>query len=144
MGERIKDSWKVDHIGIACRDIHMAIDDYEKLGFVKSHEKIYEGRVQKVRIQFMHLEGTEIELLEPLDKEDEHNVLSSYLKTSNYKMYHLCYEVEDLDAAMDYLRNEGYRKLGKMWLDSAHGNRRMLFMYHKRIGVMEIAEREKE
>lgn len=133
--------FKVDHIGIACRDINVAIDDYERLGFIKSHEEIYVGKYQKVRVQFMHLGDTEIELLEPLDKNDDHNVLSSYLKSQNYKMYHLCYEVDDFDEIISFLKREGCRQLGESWLDSTHSDRKMLFMYHRRMGLIEIAER---
>lgn len=141
MMKKEMDNLKVDHIGIACRDINLAISDYERLGFMKSHEEIHEGKHQKVRVQFMHLGDTEIELLEPLDKNDERNVLSSYLKSPNYKMYHLCYEVDDFDETIIFLKKEGYRKLGESWLDPTHDDRRMLFMYHRRIGLVEIAER---
>ena len=124
--------WKVDHI--ACRELEQAIKDYELLGFQKCHKQIHDGQVQKVRVQFMHLGETVIELLEPQDKADEHNPLSSYLATPGYKMYHLCYEVDDFDEAVSYLRKNNYRQLGKIFSDSTHNARRLVFMYHRRGG----------
>lgn len=49
--------WKVDHIGVACRDLAQATEDYEKLGFVKSHSDVHRGTDQPVFVQFMHLGG---------------------------------------------------------------------------------------
>lgn len=133
-------NWKVDHIGIACRDIVQAINDYEKLGFRRIHEDIHEGQTQKVKVQFMILGETVIELLAPLDKEDRCNPLNSYIKTPNYKMYHLCYKVDDLDNAISYLQECGYRMIGTIFPDSMHNHRKLVFMYHRMGGVIELAE----
>ena len=133
--------WKVDHIGIACRDLALAIKNYENLGFRKTHDEIHEGQTQKVKVQFMQLNNTVIELLEPLNKEDERNPLYSYLKTPNYKMYHLCYEVDDFDNTILYLKQYGYRMIGHIFSDSMHNHRRLVFMYHRWGGVIELAER---
>lgn len=85
--------------------------------------------------------GVEIELLEPIEKDDPHNPLSSYLQTPLYKMYHMCYEVDDLEDAVEKLKEQGFRVVGKSWLDKTHHDRRMLFLFHRRMGLVEIGEK---
>lgn len=133
--------WKVDHIGVACRSIEKAIKDYEDLGFQKMHKEIWDGKTQPIRAQFMKLGDIEIELLEPKDENDEKNTLKAYLKTPQYKMYHMCYVVEEFDEAIQYLRKRRYRPVGEEFIDDTHNGRRVIFMIHPKMGLIEIAEK---
>lgn len=131
--------WRVDHIGIACRDIALATSEYQKLGFQKTGPVVI-GQTQKVKAQFMKLGEVEIELLEPVDKDSQDNPLSSYLKTQVYKMYHICYRIHDMDAAMEYQKGLHFRQLGPIFPDSSHDQRKAVFMYHRHMGVLELVE----
>jgi len=59
---------------------------------------------------FVILANTKIELLSPLG---ENSPIASFLERHpDGGMHHLCYEVEDIIAARDKLRQEGARVLG--------------------------------
>ena len=59
---------------------------------------------------FVTLANTKIELLAPLG---ENSPIASFLaRHPDGGMHHLCYEVEDIIAARDRLRQEGARVLG--------------------------------
>jgi methylmalonyl-CoA/ethylmalonyl-CoA epimerase len=63
-----------------------------------------------VRVVFVELPNTKIELLEPLG---ETSPVRGFLERNpSGGMHHLCYEVDDIIAARDRLRAEGARVLG--------------------------------
>ena len=63
-----------------------------------------------VRVVFVELPNTKIELLEPLG---ENSPIKAFLeKNPSGGMHHVCYEVADIMAARDKLIAEGARVLG--------------------------------
>ena len=59
---------------------------------------------------FVELDNSKIELLHPLG---EDSTIAKYLeRTPDGGMHHICFEVEDIIAARDQLRNDGARVLG--------------------------------
>ena len=85
-----------------------------------------------VTVVFIELPNTKIELLEPLG---EISPIAKFLeKNSDGGMHHVCYEVEDIRAARDRLKEKGARVLGdgepKI---GAHG-KPVLFLHPKDFG----------
>lgn len=78
---------------------------------------------------FVTLANTKIELLVPLG---ENSPIASFLERHpDGGMHHLCYEVEDIIAARDKLRQEGARVLGNGEpATGAHG-KPVLFLHPK-------------
>ena len=63
-----------------------------------------------VRVVFVELENTKVELLEPLG---EGSPIAAFLeKNPSGGMHHICYEVADIIAARDGLVADGARVLG--------------------------------
>jgi methylmalonyl-CoA/ethylmalonyl-CoA epimerase len=63
-----------------------------------------------VTVVFVELPNTKIELLEPLG---DNSPIAKFLdKNSDGGMHHVCYEVEDIRAARDRLKEKGARVLG--------------------------------
>jgi methylmalonyl-CoA/ethylmalonyl-CoA epimerase len=63
-----------------------------------------------VTVVFVTLPNTKIELLEPLG---EGSPVRGFLERNPVGgMHHLCYEVDDIEAARDRLKSEGARVLG--------------------------------
>ncbi len=59
---------------------------------------------------FVELPNSKIELLHPLG---ERSPVSNFLANNpNGGMHHICYEVQDIEAAIDHLQSEGARVLG--------------------------------
>lgn len=100
---------KVNHVAIAVPDLSAAVESYRStLGAsVTEPQALPEHGVTVV---FVTLPNTKVELLEPLG---EGSPISAFLeKNPAGGMHHICYEVEDIIAARDRLRQTGARILG--------------------------------
>jgi len=63
-----------------------------------------------VTVVFVELPNTKIELLEPLG---EGSPIAKYIAANpSGGMHHICYEVDDILAARDHLKEQGARVLG--------------------------------
>ena len=100
---------RLNHVAIAVRDIAAASELYRNtLGAqVSAPEPLEEHGVTVV---FITLPNTKIELLEPLGTDSP---IARFLeKNLDGGMHHICYEVDDINAARDQLVNSGARVLG--------------------------------
>ena len=124
------------HIGIACRDIAQTQAFYLQMGYTAS--PIVEDPVQHVRISFLEKDGVpRLELLEPLD---EKNPVSRTLATVGVSPYHMCYEVQDIEAAIADLRRQRFLLVNGPVPACALENRRIAFLYQKNNGLIELVE----
>jgi methylmalonyl-CoA/ethylmalonyl-CoA epimerase len=99
----------LNHVAIAVPDLAAASAVYRGvLGADVSDPMVVEE--QGVRMVFVNLPNTKIELLEPLD---ETSPIAGFLaRNAAGGIHHICYEVEDILAARDKLLAEGARILG--------------------------------
>ena len=100
---------RLNHIAIATNDIEAASKIYrETLG-----AKVSEPAPQPdhgVTTVFVELPNTKIELLEPLG---ENSPISKFLQRNPAGgMHHVCYEVDDIIAARDRLKEQGATVIG--------------------------------
>lgn len=124
------------HIGIACRNITKTQAFYLGQGYTAS--PIVEDRLQHVRISFLDKEGApRIELLEPLD--DQSPVMRT-LAASGVSPYHMCYEVPDIEEAVNHLRGERFLLVNGPVPACAMGDRRIAFLFQKNTGLIELVE----
>jgi methylmalonyl-CoA/ethylmalonyl-CoA epimerase len=78
---------------------------------------------------FVELENTKIELLHPLN--DDSPIARFLQRNADGGMHHVCYEVEDIDAAAKQLVQQGARILGDgKPRPGAHG-KPVLFLHPK-------------
>ena len=124
------------HIGIACRDIAKTQAFYLQMGYTPS--PIVEDPLQHVRISFLEKDGApQLELLEPLD---EINPVARTLATVGVSPYHMCYEVQDIEAAIADLRRQRFLLVNGPVPACAMENRRIAFLYQKNNGLIELVE----
>ena len=124
------------HIGIACRDIAKTQAFYLQMGYTAS--PIVEDPVQHVRISFLEKDGApRLELLEPLD---EQNPVARTLATVGVTPYHICYEVEDIEATIAELRGQRFLLVNGPVPACAMENKRIAFLYQKNTGLIELVE----
>jgi methylmalonyl-CoA epimerase len=95
---------KIDHIGIAVRDVEGAARIYEVLGLCVSHTETVEE--QGVKVGFLRIGDAELELLEPTS---ESSPVARFLAARGEGIHHLCIEVEDILESMRQLREAGAR-----------------------------------
>jgi len=99
----------LNHVAIAVPDLAAATAKYRDLLGAKVSEPKDEPD-HGVRVVFVELPNTKIELLEPLD---ENSPINGFLaKNPDGGIHHLCFEVDDITAASKKLSAESVRILG--------------------------------
>jgi methylmalonyl-CoA/ethylmalonyl-CoA epimerase len=100
---------KLNHIAIATPNLDEATKTYANLLGVKisaPQDQFEHG----VRVVFIELPNTKIELLEPLG---ENSPVEKFLeKNKKGGIHHICFEVEDIDHAILRLEKDGATVLG--------------------------------
>lgn len=99
---------KLDHVGVAVRSIEERSRVYRALGVEISG--IEEVPSQKVRVAFLPLDGTRLELIEPTGPASP---ISGFLEKRGEGIHHLCFQVDDIRAAMAKLRDHGLELLSQ-------------------------------
>ena len=101
---------RISHIGVLVHDVDAAARLWtEAFGFRKFEDRRIE--VEGIRSVFLSVGGTwdemVIEIMEPLDKADMTNALSKRLASVGEGFYHLCIEVDDVEASGKELEARG-------------------------------------
>ena len=100
---------RLNHVAIAVPDLVRGAQIYASVLGAKVSAPQAEP-THGVRVVFVELPNTKIELLEPLG---ENSPIKAFLeKNPSGGMHHICYEVADIVAARDRLVVEGARVLG--------------------------------
>ncbi len=128
---------KVNHIGYLVENIENGIQEFIKLGYLKLGEVI-EDQDRKIHICFLKNEDTVVELVSPMD---ETSVVYEMHKKFRNMPYHICYEVEDIEAAMREYRKQGFIIVQSVAPAIAFNNRKVVFLFNKYIGMIEIVEK---
>jgi len=95
---------KIEHIGIAVKNLEVSNDIYEKLlgvPFYKQEEVESEG----VKTSFFQSGPNKIELLEAT-KED--SPIAKFIEKRGEGIHHIAFDVEDIVIEMERLRKEGF------------------------------------
>lgn len=95
---------KVEHIGIAVNTLADSVPLFEKL--LKSQcYKTEMVESEKVNTAFFKTGDTKLELLESID---ENGVVSKFIEKKGEGLHHIAFEVADIEAEMERLKNEGF------------------------------------
>lgn len=119
---------RLNHVAIAVPDLAAAADQYRTmLGAVVRAPQ--DEPDHGVRVVFIDLPNTKIELLTPLG--DGSPIAAFLVKNPSGAVHHLCYEVADILVARDQLLASGARILGSGTPKiGAHG-KPVLFLHPK-------------
>ncbi len=93
---------KLDHIGIVVKNIQQACIPFECLGLRVSHTQDVPGK--PVTVAYLPMGESEIELLQPNPGESN---IANFLKENGEGLHHICFEVDDLEAAIQTARQAG-------------------------------------
>lgn len=98
---------KIDHIGVAVKNLEESNSIFSKL-FNREpfHQETIES--QKLVASFFKLEDTKIELLFPTS---EDSTVAKFLEKKGEGIHHVAFEVKDIYAEMERLKNEGFKPL---------------------------------
>lgn len=98
---------KIDHIGIAVKDLDEALNFYENILGLKSQgtEIVQE---QKVKVAFLPIGDTEVELLESTE---EDGPIAKYINKNGQGVQHIAYKVDDIEKAIAEMKEKGIRMI---------------------------------
>jgi methylmalonyl-CoA/ethylmalonyl-CoA epimerase len=100
---------KLNHIAIATPSLDDAIKTYKDMLGVKISDPV-DQIDHGVKVVFIELPNTKIELLEPLG---ENSPIENFLnKNKKGGVHHICFEVVDIDSAVMHLNRDGATILG--------------------------------
>jgi methylmalonyl-CoA/ethylmalonyl-CoA epimerase len=96
---------KIEHIGIAVKDLEAANALYTRLlGVAPYKQEIVES--EGVQTSFFMTGVNKIELLQGIN---EGNAISSFIEKRGEGIHHIAFHVEDIEAEMERLKAEGFR-----------------------------------
>ncbi|HNX50928.1 MAG TPA: methylmalonyl-CoA epimerase [Thermoanaerobaculaceae bacterium] len=107
----------INHIGIAVKSLDEALTLYRALGLEVSGREEVES--QKVKVAMLPVRGSQIELLEPTAPDSP---IAVAIEKRGEGLHHICFEVEDIRAAMGQLKEAGFQLLSDEPKAGAHGS----------------------
>jgi methylmalonyl-CoA/ethylmalonyl-CoA epimerase len=99
--------YKVDHIGIAVKDLKVSIPLFEQL----LGSDCYKTEIvasEQVETAFFLQKGSKIELVQSTQVD---GVIAKYIEKKGEGMHHIAFEVPDIIAEMERLKKEGFTLL---------------------------------
>ncbi len=131
---------RIDHIGIAVQNISEALMFFQdalgvKLDRVESEEG---GRTQ---VAFLPVGASDVELVEPQDADSG---LAKFMAKRGEGVHHICFEVDDIDAALARLKEKGAQLIDQTPRVNAKGMRYAFIHPKSAHGVLiELYQRRK-
>lgn len=102
----------------------------------RSCGEVFADPIQKVSVSFITLNGLDVELVAPDGPGSPvHNSM-----TKGVKLLHLCYEVDDLEAAIACAAGHGFSPLARPVPAVAFAGRRIAWLFSRVYGLVELLE----
>ena len=127
---------KIDHIGIAVKNLEEAVKIWEKLGFKVSEYETVED--QKVRAAIIWVGNSRIELLEPTS---EDSPIAKFIEKKGEGIHHVAFGVKNLEAKLEELKKNEVKLIDEKPRLGA-GGKKIAFAHPKSTGkvLMEFCE----
>jgi methylmalonyl-CoA/ethylmalonyl-CoA epimerase len=110
---------RVDHIGVAVEDLDAAIALHEEAyGMAVAHREVVEE--QGVEAVLLDVGENHVELLRPLNGETP---VGRFLSKRGPGLHHVAYQVTDVQATLDTLRDRGLRLIDEAPRTGIRGSR---------------------
>ena len=120
---------RLDHVAILVDNLEDALVFWqEKLGLELDHIETISS--MGVKIAFLPLGESEIELVQPTT---EDSGLAKFLAKRGPGLHHICLEVDDIEAKLDYLKGEGVNLIDEEPVVMDDG-RKLAFIHPKSAG----------
>ncbi len=129
---------KVDHIGVAVKNLDEALNFYENiLGLKAAGKEVVEE--QKVTVAFLPVGDSEVELLESTQ---EDGPIAKFIEKNGEGVQHIAYKVDNIEEAIAEMKEKGIRMIDEKPRYGA-GGARIAFCHPKStFGVLiELTER---
>ena len=100
---------KISHLGMAVKDLEEVREFYRSVFKLESSDPIIGGD-GSLKVSMVKVGEVSIELIEPIGNE---GVMAKFLEKRGEGFHHICYEVEDIHAAVLSLEASGLDVLGE-------------------------------
>ncbi|TSJ43683.1 VOC family protein [Mucilaginibacter corticis] len=132
-------SFRFHHIGYVTDSIANTSAPYVRAGYQAT--PVIDDEIQRVKICFLTKDGMpRVELIEPIDEQSSVNKI---LKKNGVAPYHVCYEVDDINATVDELVDvQGYIPLFRPVEAIALDNKLICYLYKKEVGFIELVNKD--
>lgn len=126
---------RVEHIAIA---VHNMAESMAMLKNTLGLELDYKETINSTKLAMFPVGETSLELLEA---ESPTSPVADWIEERGQSLFHLCFDVEDIDAALDELRAKGVKLLDET-PKAGHGGSRIAFLDPASTGdiLIELAE----
>ncbi|HNZ10790.1 MAG: Glyoxalase/Bleomycin resistance protein/Dioxygenase superfamily protein [Deltaproteobacteria bacterium ADurb.Bin151] len=128
---------KIDHIGIAVKNLAESAKLYEMLGIQSTGSEVVAE--QQVKVSFFPVGDSEIELLESTSPDGP---IARYIEKNGEGIQHLALRVDDIEAALEELKANGIRLIDEKPRYGA-GGAKIAFVHPKSTGgiLLELSQR---
>jgi methylmalonyl-CoA/ethylmalonyl-CoA epimerase len=110
---------RIDHVGLAVSDLDESISLYERtFGMPMVHRERVES--QGVEAVLLDVGDGHVELLQPLGPE---TVVGKFITKRGEGLHHVAYAVEDIDAALEQLKDAGVKLIDEQARIGIRGSR---------------------
>jgi len=100
---------KIEHIGIAVKNLEESIKYYEKIFGLKCYS-VEEIKDQKVRTAFFNVGETKIELLQSTEPDGP---IAKFIEKKGEGIHHIAFAVNNIEASLIELSNKGIQLIDK-------------------------------
>ena len=120
---------RIDHIGVAVEDIDAAVALYnEKFDMREQHRETVEE--QGVEAVLLEVGEGHVELIRPLSEESG---VAKWIAKNGPGMHHVAYQTDDIDSALESVREAGLQLIDKEPRVGIRGSR-VAFLHPKSTG----------
>jgi methylmalonyl-CoA/ethylmalonyl-CoA epimerase len=130
---------KIDHIAIAVQNLDSALETFlNVLGCDPGSVTVEEVPSENVRVAFIPVGETKIELLEPMNSE---SAIAKFLTKNGDGMHHIALATDDITKETERLRTVNLTPLGEP--KEGAGGKKILFLHPKETNrvLLEFAEK---
>ncbi|MCV6629768.1 MAG: methylmalonyl-CoA epimerase [Flavobacteriaceae bacterium] len=117
---------KIEHIGIAVKDLEVSNELFEKL-FGAPHYKIESVESEGVKTSFFQVGPNKIELLEATKPDSP---IAKFIEKKGEGIHHIAFDVEDIESEIKRLQAEGFIVLNETPKSGAD-NKLVAFLHPK-------------
>jgi methylmalonyl-CoA/ethylmalonyl-CoA epimerase len=135
-------TFRLMHVGVAVPDLSAAGEALESIFGYRVISGPFDDPIQKVTVNFMTQsdnDAVELELIMPLT---EDSPLRTMLNKNGGGAYHLCFETNDIEAALAHVRSKGCVLVSNPVPAVAFGGRRIAWFYTRTRQLFELVEQE--
>ena len=130
---------KVDHIGIAVSNLEESVKFYEEILGLKL-QGIETVEEQKVKVAFLPVGDTEVELLEATTPDSP---IAKFIEKKGQGVQHIAFRVENIEKALEEMKGKGVKLIDEKPRYGA-GGAKIAFLHPKSTNgvLIELCERK--